>query len=271
MPTAKELAAIARAVRADVVTMSSIAGVAHVASALSCVDILVTLYCGVARVDPKTIGDPRRDRILLSKGHAGAALYACLAAAGFIDKSALAGYCADGSPLGEHPSRDAVPGVEISSGSLGHGLGIGTGLALAARLQGHPSRVFVVMSDGECNEGSVWEAAMWAPRRSLDNLVAIVDFNKLQATGRSLEITQLAPLADKWRAFGWDVVEIDGHDLAQLVPALSSSGGSAPRAVIAHTVKGKGVSFMEDDLEWHYRPPSAADLRRALDELAAEA
>ena len=271
MPTAKDLAAIARAVRADVVTMSSVAGVAHVASALSCVDILVALYFDVAQVAPESIGDPRRDRILLSKGHGGAALYACLAARGFIEKSSLASFCADGSPLGEHPSRDAVPGVEISSGSLGHGLGVGTGLALAARLQGHPSRVFVVMSDGECNEGSVWEAAMWAPRRGLDNLVAIVDFNKLQATGRSLEITQLDPLADKWRAFGWEVAELDGHDFEQLVPALGASGGGAPRAVIAHTVKGKGVSFMEDDLEWHYRPPSEADLRRALDELAAGA
>ena len=271
MPTAKELAAVARAVRADVLTMSSAAGVAHVASALSCVDILVAIYFDAARVGPDTSRDPQRDRVLLSKGHAGAALYACLAARGFFDRSALSGYCADGSPLGEHPSREAVPGVEISSGSLGHGLGIGTGLALAARLTGSPTRVFVVMSDGECNEGSVWEAAMWAPRRGLDNLVAIVDFNKLQATGRSLEITQLAPLADKWRAFGWDVAEVDGHDFGALVPALRASGGGLPRLVVAHTVKGKGVSFMEDDLEWHYRPPSEADLRRALDELAAGA
>jgi len=257
----------ARAVRRRVVAMSAAARAPHVASALSCVDILVALYCNVARVSPAAVESPDRDRIILSKGHASAALYACLAECGFIDPACLDSYAADGSMLAEHPSRCMPPGVEVTTGSLGHGLGLGIGLAKAARLQGRDYRVFVVMSDGECNEGSVWEAALWAPRQGLDNLVAIVDFNKLQATGRSCEITQLAPLAQKWQAFGWDAHEIDGHDFAALVGALTAASDGRPRAVIAHTVKGKGVSFMEDDLEWHYRPPTPDDVRRAADEL----
>jgi len=257
----------ARAVRRRVVAMSAAAHAPHVASALSCVDILVALYCNVARVSPATIDSPERDRIILSKGHASAALYACLAECGLLDASGLASYAADGSMLAEHPSRGRPPGVEVTTGSLGHGLGLGLGLAKAARLQGRDYRVFVVLSDGECNEGSVWEAALWAPRHGLDNVAAIVDFNKLQATGRSCEITQLAPLAEKWQAFGWDAREIDGHDFVALVDALTAASEGRPRALIAHTIKGKGVSFMEDDLEWHYRPPSLDDVRRATAEL----
>jgi transketolase len=248
--------------------MSSAAGTPHVASALSCADILVSLYFHIARVSPERVTAADRDRIILSKGHASAALFACLAERGFFALSWLASYCQDGAPLAEHPSRGGVPGVEVSTGSLGHGLGVGAGLALGARLDGSPSRVFVLMSDGECNEGSVWEAALWAPRHGLGNLVAIIDFNKLQATGSSVEITELAPLVDKWRAFGWDAVEVDGHDFGQLVPALERQGAGRPQVVVAHTVKGKGVSFMEGNLEWHYRPPSQDDLRRALDEVA---
>lgn len=258
-------------VREHVLRMSSAAHAPHVGSALSCVDILVALYFRLARVGPDLVGHPDRDHVILSKGHACAALYACLAERGFFNCSLLDDYARDGSLLGEHPTRGTLPGIEVTTGSLGHGLGLGTGLALGARMLAAKSRVFVVMSDGECNEGSVWEAALWAPRHGLDNLVAVVDFNKLQATGRSLEITQLAPLREKWQAFGWDAVEVDGHDFAQLLAALEPRAAGKPRAVIANTVKGKGVSFMEDNLEWHYRPPNNEELERALRELKGEA
>jgi transketolase len=247
--------------------MSSIARAPHVACALSCVDILTALYFKSARVGPDKVERPDRDRVILSKGHASAALYACLAEAGFLDPATLHDYAADGSVLAEHPSRGTLPGVEVTSGSLGHGLGLGVGLALGARMRAEDWRVFVILSDGECNEGSTWEAALWAPAQGLANLTAIVDFNRFQAIGRSTDITALEPLADKWQAFGWDVREIDGHDFGQLVPVLERPLSGKPRAVIAHTIKGKGVSFMEGDLEWHYRPPSADDLRRALQEV----
>lgn len=264
----RALAATARQIRRHVLTMSCRARAPHVASALSCVETLVSLYFSVARVDPANPGLPERDRIILSKGHAAAALYACLAERGFLAREELETFAADGSRLGEHPSR-GVPGIECSTGSLGHGLGVGSGMAEALRLDGRGGRVFVILSDGECNEGSTWEAAMWAPARGLDRLTAIVDANGWQATGRSNQITALEPLAAKWRAFGWHVEEIDGHDLAALEPALSRPGTGCPRAIVARTVKGKGISFMENDLEWHYRPPSAADLETALAELGA--
>jgi len=247
--------------------MSAAGHAPHVASALSCVDILVALYFEVARLDPGCPEAPDRDRILFSKGHASAALYACLAERGFFPLSHLAEYAQDGSMLGEHPTRLALPGIEMTSGSLGHGLGLGIGLGLAAKMDATGARIFVVLSDGECNEGSLWEAALWAPAHALDNVVAVIDFNKLQATGRSTEITSLAPLAEKWRTFGWEAVEVDGHNIAELVRALEAPMQGRPRAVVAHTVKGKGVSFMENDLEWHYRPPSADDLARAFAEL----
>jgi len=251
----------------QIVQMSGNAGAPHVASALSCTDILVALYFGAAQVAPERAGDPTRDRVILSKGHASAALYACLVARGFFPAALLDEYAGDNSRLGEHPTLGTVPGIESSTGSLGHGLGIGTGMALAARLDNRPSRVFVVLSDGECNEGAVWEAAMWAAGQRLGNLCAIVDANGLQAIGRSNEITALEPLADKWRAFEWDVTELDGHDVDRLHTVLAEPH-ARPHAVVARTVKGKGVSFMEDVLEWHYRPPSPDDVARALKELS---
>ena len=175
-------------------------------------------------------------------------------------------YAGDQSRLGEHPCLQTVAGIECSTGSLGHGLAIGVGMALAARLDGRPSRVFAVLSDGECNEGAVWEAAMWAAGQRLGNLCAIVDANGLQAMGRSAEITALEPLADKWRAFDWDVTEMDGHDVDRLAAVFAEPHGR-PHAVVARTIKGKGVSFMENVLEWHYRPPSVADVERAVKEL----
>jgi len=262
------LYSISRRVRAHILRMSAIAKAPHVGSALSCADILVALYFHAARVAPERQEDPDRDIVILSKGHASAALYAVLAERGYFDPATLDTYCADGSSLAEHPSRGCVAGVEVTTGSLGHGLGVGVGMAIAAKLASSDRHVYVVLSDGECNEGSVWEAAMWAPGKRLANVTAIVDFNKFQATGPSTQITALEPLAEKWRAFGWDALEIDGHDHAALVGALRSDGQERPRAIVAHTIKGKGVSFMEGNLEWHYRPPSEADLALALDEVS---
>lgn len=264
-----ELEQIAKSIRAKVVELSHRGGTAHLGSSLSCVDILVAAYWGGLDLGPESLASPTRDRLLLSKGHAATTLYAVLAKRGCFPAELLDGYAQPGSQLAEHPSP-GLPGIEIASGSLGHGLPIGVGMAVASRILGREQRVVVVMSDGECNEGSVWEAAMFAPVRKLDNLLVVIDYNKWQATGRSNEIMALDPLAEKWRAFGWDAEEIDGHDVAALAAALSApASGGKPRALIAHTVKGKGVSFMEDDNNWHYRIPNADEYRRAVAELEA--
>lgn len=264
-----ELESHARAVRAATVRMAHQGHTSHVASALSCVDILVALYFHALRVDPADPDRADRDRFILSKGHGCMAWFATLARRGFFGAEVLREYAKNGGRLAEHPSPNAVPGVEVATGSLGHGLSISCGAALARRLDGRPGRTFAVLSDGECNEGSVWEAAMFAARWELDNLVVIVDYNKLQAMGRSEEVMALAPLGDKWRAFGWEVKEIDGHDLGALASTFDAVPfvTSKPSAILAHTIKGKGVSFMEGDLEWHYRPPSATELARALQEI----
>jgi transketolase len=267
-----ELRPIAAQIRGALVEMSHRAGTAHLGSSLSCVDIVVACYWGVLALDPRAPGHPDRDRFILSKGHAATTLYAALAYRGLIPLELLGTYAEPGGRLAEHPSPGCLPGVEVATGSLGHGLPVGVGMALAARIQRRPYSVYVVMSDGECNEGSVWEAAMFAPAQRLERLVVVIDYNKWQATGRSEEIMALAPLARKWEAFGWDAVEVDGHDLEALVAALSrpTEGRGRPRAVIAHTVKGRGVSFMEDDNNWHYRVPSADEVRKARKELGLE-
>lgn len=263
----------ARAVRAATVRMAHDGKTPHVGSALSAVDVLVALHFHAMRFDPAgqaagRIGDD--DQFVLSKGHGCMSYYATLAERGVFPAALLASYAQNGGALPEHPTPGRVPGIRVATGSLGHGLAIAAGMAHARALDRRPGRVFTLLSDGECNEGSVWEAAMFAAGRRLANLVAIVDYNKLQAMGRSDEVTALAPLADKWRAFGWGTREIDGHDLAAIVAALDALPYEAdrPSAIVAHTVKGKGVSFMEDDLEWHYRPPNDADLTRALAEIA---
>jgi transketolase len=231
--------------------------------------MLVAAYWGALRIDPANPLDPNRDRFILSKGHAATALYAVLAERGFFDPRVLDTYNKDGAVLPEHPGLQCVPGVEAATGSLGHGLPIALGMALAARIQSRPTRCLVLMSDGECEEGSVWEAAMFAPAQKLDTVTVMIDYNKWQATGRSDEIMALAPLAEKWRAFGWDALEVDGHDLDALLAALrrEPNGTGRPRAVICHTVKGKGVSFMEDDNNWHYRIPTAEEVAKARVEL----
>ncbi|MBF0304341.1 MAG: transketolase [Alphaproteobacteria bacterium] len=255
--------------RARIIETSHRTGTPHLASCLSCVDILTALYFEVLRLDPARPDLPGRDRFLLSKGHAAPALFQVLAMRGFYPESRLDTYGEDGGVFGEHPPAGGqVPGIEAATGSLGHGLPIGLGMALAARLAGRDNRVFVVLGDGECNEGSVWEAAMMAAAQRMDNLTIIVDYNKWQATGRSDEVLALAPLADKWRAFGWSAVEIDGHDMAAVVDALKRPPEAGrPTAIVAHTIKGRGVSFMEDDNNWHYRIPGKDEVLAARREL----
>ena len=264
-----ELEATARKIRGKIVELSHKARTAHLGSSLSCTDLLVAAYWGSLKIDPKDSDNPDRDRFILSKGHAATTLYATLAEAGFFPQDLLDSYAEPGSNLPEHPSVKCVPGVEVATGSLGHGLSVGIGMALASRIQKRSYRVFVTMSDGECNEGSVWEAAMFAPAQKLDNLVAIIDYNKWQATGRSNEVMALHPLKQKWEAFGWSTYELDGHDMKALVDTLRNvpDGSGKPVAIVAHTVKGKGVSFMEDDNNWHYRVPTAEEVEKAKVEL----
>ena len=264
-----DLAAVARQIRGRVVSMSHAARTPHLGSALSCVDILVAIYWGALRVDPKNPQEPGRDRLILSKGHAATALYAALAKRGFFEESLLDGFNTAGSPLAEHPSPHGIPGVDAATGSLGHGLPLALGMALAGRIQKLKSRSYVLLSDGECEEGTVWEAALFAAAQRLDNVVAVVDYNRWQATGRSEQIMALAPLANKWRAFGWTAYEVDGHNLTALRTVLNGvpDGSGRPVAVVAHTVKGKGVSFMEDDNNWHYRVPTADEVRAAHKQL----
>jgi transketolase len=254
--------------RANAIEMSHAAGAAHLASSLSCMDIVAVLYHSVLKVDSDNPKWESRDRFILSKGHAATALYSALAYRGFLTEDDLKTYGKAGSLLEEHPSPK-LPGVEAATGSLGHGLPIGCGIALAARINGLHYRTFVLMSDGECNEGSVWEASLFAAANRLGNLCAFVDFNKWQATGRSTEVMALNPLADKFKSFGWDVREIDGHDHQQIIRAVGAVGMEAarPTMVIAHTVKGRGVSFMQDDNNWHYRIPTPEEVQRAKLEL----
>jgi transketolase len=264
----QNLKSIASAIRQRVIELSHKAGTPHLGSSLSCVDILVALYWSVLRIDPRRPDDPLRDRFLLSKGHAALALYVTLARRGFFPEALLDTYNRDGGCLAEHPGPGCVPGVEAATGSLGHGLPLGLGMALAGRIRKQDYRVFVLMSDGECNEGSSWEAALSAPAKRLDNVTVIVDYNKWQATGRSNEVMALAPLRQKWQSFGWNAVELDGHDLDALCRALQAPRQPGmPRAIIAHTTKGRGVSFMEDDNNWHYRIPNAEEVRKAAQEL----
>ena len=259
----KKLSAL---IRFDIIKMAHRAKTSHLASALSCVDILTVLYYSVMRINRDLLKASDRDRFILSKGHAAAALYAVIAHRGLIEIDDLKSYGVIGSLLEEHPSIQQN-GVEASTGSLGHGLAIANGMALSTKISGCNFRVFVLMSDGECNEGSVWEAAMFASQNKLNNLTAIIDYNKWQATGRTNEVLGIAPLAEKWISFGWDVLEVDGHDHQELIHALNASDNKRPRIIIAHTVKGKGVSFMEDDNNWHYRFPTASEVEAAKIEL----
>jgi transketolase len=234
------------------------------------VDILTALYFGVLRIDTGEPRDPGRDRCILSKGHGAMSLFHVLAERGFYPISDLDTYGEDGGVFAEHPpTPDHLAGIEAATGSLGHGLPLGLGMALAGRICGQSFNVYAVLGDGECNEGSVWEAAMLAAAQKVANLCVIIDFNKWQATGRSCEVMALSPLADKWRAFGWNAVEVDGHNFEELLAELAQfpNANSQPTAIIAHTLKGKGVSFMEDDNNWHYRIPTAEEVVKSKVEL----
>ncbi len=268
----KSLEQIANILRARVIETSHIAHAPHLGSCLSIIDILVALYWDVLKINPKQPFQENRDRFILSKGHGAPALFQVLAEKGFFDKNLLDTFGQDGSSFGEHPLAHGVPGVEAATGSLGHGLPIGAGLALGSKIKKIDNLVYVLMSDGECNEGSVWEAALFASAKRLNNLITIIDFNKWQATGRSEEVMSLGPLVDKWVAFGWDAYEVDGHDTCAISSHLMQQtlAKNKPKALIAHTVKGKGVSFMEDDNNWHYKIPTAAEVLMAKQELLKE-
>jgi transketolase len=255
-------------IRAHALRMASGANSAHIGSSLSVADIVSVLYTQILRVDPANPDWADRDRLLLSKGHAASILYAALAERGFFPLDWLREYCKEGSKLLAHVSHH-VPGVEVSTGSLGHGLPIACGMALAAKRDDAPGHTFVVLSDGELDEGSCWEAILFAGHNRLSNLTAIVDYNKIQSFGTVKEVLDLDPLAAKWEAFRWHTVEVDGHDHAQLEETLRRVPLEAdrPTAIIAHTIKGKGVSFMEDRLEWHYRSPNPTQLEQALKEI----
>lgn len=242
------------------------AGASHIGSSLSLIDILAVLYAGVARVDAGNPSDPGRDIVVVSKGHASAGTYAVLGHAGFFPLEWLDEFCGNGQPLQGHVTAGRIPGVEFSTGSLGHGLAVGVGIALAAQRSGRDRRVFVVMSDGECDEGSVWEAALFAAHHGLGNVTAVIDRNGLQSFGTTEATLKLEPLGEKWRAFGWAVREVDGHEHEALHEALKAHT-AAPQLVVASTIKGKGVSFMENGVSWHYRSPNVDQLTRALREL----
>lgn len=261
--------ALAKKVRIHALRMTSRGGSSHIGAAFSIADILAVLYGETMRHDPRRPGWSGRDRFILSKGHAGAAVYATLAEVGYFPVEMLLQHCQDGSVLCGHVSHKGIPGVELSTGSLGHGLGVGTGIAKALKLSASSARVFVLLSDGECDEGTIWEAALFAQHHRLDNLVAIVDFNKIQSLAPIAETLALEPFRQKWESFNWGVVEVDGHDHRELAVALRRLPAvqGRPSVVIAHTVKGKGVSFMENTVLWHYRTARGEEFDRALAEL----
>jgi transketolase len=262
---------IASVIRQTVIEQSKRANVGHIGSALSIADLLAALFAGELRCAEPS--DPDRDRFVLSKGHAALALYGALHACGRLSAAQLDTFCGDGTEVVGHPEH-LLSGIDFSTGSLGHGLSIAAGAALAARLQDSQRSVYVLLSDAECNEGSVWEAAMFAAHHRLANLVAVIDVNGQQALGYSRDVLDLEPLAERWRSFGWDVQEVDGHDLDALIAALDVAKGARssddlPHVILARTTFGKGVSFMESRIEWHYLPLSDHEYTLALDELAA--
>ena len=263
-----ELERRANDMRADIVRMIAEAGSGHPGGSLSCADILAALYFGgVLEHDPENPEWEGRDRFILAKGHAAPALYAALAQAGYFPREELATLRKLGSRLQGHPDSNQVPGVEVSTGSLGQGLSVAAGAAAGLKLDGAPQTVFALLGDGECQEGQVWEAAMFAAHRQLDNLVAVVDRNGLQIDGRTCDVCDPGDLGAKFAAFGWDVAEVDGHDLDALVAVLGAAKAGRdgrPHAVIARTVKGKGVPFMENEAGWHGKAPNAEQAAEAL-------
>ncbi|MGI6413050.1 MAG: transketolase [Syntrophomonadaceae bacterium] len=260
-------------IRRHGIEMTHISQGSHIGAVLSVADIVAVLYNDIANVDPANPKMPARDRIILSKGHAGAAIYAALAEKGFFKVEELKTHYADGSRLSGHVSHKGIPGVEFSTGSLGHGLSVGAGMAYGAKKDNKQHKVFVICGDGECDEGAVWEAALVANHYKLNNLVAVIDHNKMQSLDFCENTIALSPFADKWKAFGWNVIDIDGHDHDALRDAFIKAKESIdkPTVIIANTIKGKGISFMENDILWHYRfPHEGEEHDSAVAELRAQ-
>ena len=265
----KKLEILANKIRNHVLDMTSEGSSSHIGSVFSIADILACLYGGLMNVNPKNYKDKNRDRFILSKGHAGAGVYAVLAESGFFSTELLKTHYKDGSTLSGHVSHKNIPGVELSTGSLGHGLSVGVGLAISAKLDKRKNKVIVLLSDGECDEGSNWEAMMFASHHKLDNLIAIIDYNKLQSLDSIENTLNLEPLTDKLVAFGWNVIEVDGHNVEDISDSFKKASVflHKPTCIIAHTTKGKGVSFFENKVLWHYRSAKGDEYENAKNEL----
>ena len=273
-PDVRDPKTLAWLIRRNGLEMTHLSRGSHIGSVLSVAEIIAVLYASVLNVDPKEPKKPDRDRLILSKGHAGSAVYAALAETGFFPVEQLKTHYANGSILSGHVSHKGVPGVEVSTGSLGHGLGVGVGMALGAKMDGAQWRTYVVLGDGECDEGSVWEAALQAAQYKLDRLVAVIDYNHMQSLATVDETLRLEPFEQKWKDFGWNALSVNGHDTEALQKAFDwakeNAGSRKPSVILAHTVKGKGVSFMENDILWHYRTPQGEEYDAALKELEAQ-
>lgn len=256
-------------IRRHGIEMTHLSKGSHIGAILSVADIVAVLYSGIMAVYPDDPTNDKRDRFILSKGHAGAAVYAALAEKGFFDVNELKTHYSNGSRLSGHVSHKDVPGVELSTGSLGHGICVGAGMALAAKRDKKTHNVYTVIGDGECNEGSVWEAALFANHYRLSNFTVIVDHNKMQSLDFCEKTMELIDLGAKWKAFGWHVIEVDGHDHEELKRALNTKHDFKPSCIIAHTIKGKGISFMENEILWHYRDPQGDAYTNAINELEA--
>lgn len=263
------LESLANKVRNHALDMTSRGGSSHIASVFSIADILACLYGELLNVNPQNIQDLKRDRFILSKGHAGAGVYAVLAECGFFNVEVLASHYQDGSNLSGHVSHKNIPGVEFSTGSLGHGLSVGVGLAVSAKMDQRKNKVVVLLSDGECDEGSNWEAIMFASHHELNNLICIIDYNKIQSLDLVSNTLNLEPFKDKWVAFGWNVLEVDGHSIKSIIEnyKIAVESESKPTCLIAHTIKGKGVSFFENQVLWHYRTAKGDEYDQAKKEL----
>ena len=273
-PDARDPKTLAWLIRRNGLEMTHLSRGSHIGSVFSVAEIIAVLYASVLNVDPKEPKKPDRDRLILSKGHAGSAVYAALAETGFFPVEQLKTHYANGSILSGHVSHKGVPGVEVSTGSLGHGLGVGVGMALGAKMDGAQWQTYVVLGDGECDEGSVWEAALQAAQYKLDRLVAVIDYNHMQSLATVDETLRLEPFEQKWKDFGWNALSVNGHDTEALQKAFDwakeNAGSRKPSVILAHTVKGKGVSFMENDILWHYRTPQGEEYDAALKELEAQ-
>ena len=273
-PDVRDPKTLAWLIRRNGLEMTHISHGSHIGSVLSVAEIIAVLYSSVLNVDPEQPKKPDRDRLILSKGHAGSAVYAALAETGFFPVEQLKTHYANGSILSGHVSHKGVPGVEVSTGSLGHGLGVGTGMALGAKMDGAQWRTYVVLGDGECDEGSVWESALQAAQYKLDRLIAVVDYNHMQSLATVEDTLKLEPFEQKWKDFGWNAESVNGHDTDALKAAFArakeNAGSRKPYMILAHTVKGKGISFMENNILWHYRTPQGEEYEAALKELEAQ-